>query len=48
MTTPADQWWTINGAELMAALQRAHDGDEPGIVYIELLANSSTDEDDDE
>lgn len=37
---PAEQWWTINGAELLAALQRAHDGDLPDVVYLELLANS--------
>lgn len=37
---PAEQWWTINGADLMAALERAHGGDLPGVVYLELLANS--------
>lgn len=37
---PAEQWWTINGADLMAALERAHDGDLPGVVYLELLVNS--------
>lgn len=37
---PAEQWWTLNGADLMGALQRAHDGDDPDVVYLELLANS--------
>lgn len=44
MSAAADQWWCINGAELMAALTRAHDGDEPGVVYLELIANSTTEE----
>jgi len=39
---PSEQWWTINGAELLAALGRAHDGDDPGVVYLELLVNSTT------
>ncbi len=37
---PVEQWWTINGQELMNALTRAHGGDVPAIVYLELLANS--------
>lgn len=41
---PEDQWWVINGAELLAALTRAHDGDDPGIAYLELIANSDTEQ----
>ena len=41
---PAEQWWTINGADLMAALQKAHDGDLPGVVYLELIANSESED----
>lgn len=37
---PSEQWWTINGQSLMDALHAAHDGDDPNIVYLELLANS--------
>ena len=37
---PEDQWWTINGADLLNALRRSHAGDSPEIVYLELLANS--------
>lgn len=37
---PDEQWWCINGAEILAALERAHTGDDPGIVYLELIANS--------
>ena len=36
----ADQWWTINGEALMEALRQAHDGTDPDIVYLELVANS--------
>jgi len=33
-------WWTISGVALLDALKRAHDGDDPDIVYAELYANS--------
>lgn len=33
-------WWTIAGSELLAALERAHSGEDPGVVYAELYANS--------
>lgn len=39
---PDEQWWVINGAELMSALMDAADGDDPEVVYLELVANSST------
>lgn len=43
-TTPDDTsdmgWWCIAGEELMDALKRARDGDDPDIVYAELYANS--------
>jgi hypothetical protein len=35
-----DAWWSIGGRELLAALQRANDGDDPALVYAELYANS--------
>lgn len=41
---PEDQWWTINGEDLLAALRRAHSGDAPEIVYLELLANSEAED----
>lgn len=37
-------WWTISGEALMDALYRAHDGDDPGLVYLELLANSDVED----
>ncbi len=41
MPEPADLgWWTIHGSEILAALRRAHDGDDPDVVYAEMYANS--------
>lgn len=37
-------WWAIAGTELLAALHRAHNGDDPDIVYAELYANSAPEE----
>lgn len=39
---PVEQWWVINGEDVMDALRRAHAGDDPEIVYLELVANSKT------
>lgn len=33
-------WWCIEAGELMRALRRAASGDDPGVVYAELFANS--------
>jgi len=33
-------WWAIAGSELLAALRRAHSGEDPDLVYAELYANS--------
>lgn len=35
------EWWTISGAALLAALRRAHEGEDPDMVYAELFANST-------
>lgn len=35
-------WWAISGQAIMAALNRAHAGDDPELVYVELYANSET------
>ena len=40
MSADDDAWWVINAAELYEALERAHAGDEPYVVYMELYANS--------
>lgn len=37
---PEDQWWTINGADLHAALTACHEGTDPDVQYLELVANS--------
>jgi hypothetical protein len=41
---PEQQWWTINGDDLMTALWRAHEGDDPGVVYLEMFANSDAED----
>lgn len=40
--TPDPQWawWTIYGEELMNLLKRAHDGEDPDLLYTEAYANS--------
>lgn len=48
---PTEQWWALNGQILMNALHRCHEGENPEIMYLELIANSDTidvEEDDDE
>lgn len=37
---PAEQWWVINGAEVLRALRQAQDGGDPERIYLELFANS--------
>ena len=37
---PAEQWWTLNGADFMAALRRCRDGEDPDLVYLEYIVNS--------
>ena len=48
-------WWCISGESLLGALRQVADGDNPDIVYAELVANSDhqtvpdpLDEDDDD
>lgn len=33
-------WWCIYGEELMKLLRRAHDGEDPDMLYAEAYANS--------
>lgn len=35
-------WWSIRGSELLAALKRCAQGENPDIVYAELYANSES------
>lgn len=37
-----DDWWVIYGEVLAEFLQRAHQGEDPEMLYIELAANSRT------
>lgn len=41
---PAEQWWTINGEDVMEALRRCHEGTPPDLVYLELIANSTSED----
>lgn len=33
-------WWCIAGEDLLVMLKRAHDGEDPDMVYAEAYANS--------
>ena len=37
-------WWCISGEQLIAALRQVAAGDDPNVVYLELLANSQSEE----
>lgn len=37
-------WWVINGGELLSALKRVANGDDPDLAYVELWANSTSEE----
>lgn len=41
---PSEQWWTINGADMLDAMRKAHSGTDPEIVYLELIANSEAED----
>lgn len=39
--TPASPgWWVLSGEDLLYALRRTHDGEDPALVYAEMYANS--------
>jgi len=44
MTTPSEQWWAINGATILDVLRRAEQGEDPDMLYLELIANTTEDE----
>lgn len=33
-------WWTIHGEEMLQMMKRAANGEDPGLLYAELYANS--------
>ena len=37
---PSEQWWTIRGDDIMEAMRRAAAGEDPDLIYLELVANS--------
>jgi len=41
---PAEQWWAINGQVILDAMHRCYEGEDPELMYLELIANSETDE----
>lgn len=36
----AKQWWSINGQVMFDAMVRCHKGEDPELMYLELIANS--------
>jgi len=36
----SDCWWVISAESFREAMQRAHDGEEPDLLYVEFWANS--------
>lgn len=39
--TPRDLgWWVVSGGNLLSMLRRAHDGEDPDLIYAEEYANS--------
>lgn len=43
MTEKSLGWWTLSGEEFMKAMRRAHDGEDPEMIYAEYYANSKVD-----
>lgn len=37
-----DAWWTIHSSVIQDMLRRAHEGENPDLLYVELIANSDT------
>lgn len=41
---PSEQWWTINGEVMLDVMHRCAQGEDPEMVYLELIANSTAEE----
>ena len=37
---PHDAWWTIHSSVVQEMLRRAFHGEDPDLLYVELIANS--------
>ncbi len=48
LAEPVNDWWVLNGEDLLGAFDRVREGDDPGVVYLELIANSEPPEDDED
>lgn len=40
MTDVAFGWWTISGEAILDLLRRAHEGEDPDLLYLEIDANA--------
>lgn len=40
----AETYWTIGAEHLMSVMERAHAGEHPDMLYVELIANSTQDD----
>lgn len=38
--SPDSEWWAISGESFLVALRRAHEGENPDMLYIEFHANA--------
>ena len=44
MTKASEMWWVVNGEVLLSSLKRAQSGEDAEMLYLELLANSDTED----
>ncbi len=40
---PERAWWVIHGETIVMALRRAHAGEDPDVLFLELCANAEVD-----
>jgi hypothetical protein len=43
-----DAWWVVHSHVLQDMLKRAHQGEDPELLYVELIANSEDHQDHDD
>ena len=44
MAKASEMWWVVNGEVLLSSLNRAQSGEDAEMLYLELLANSDTED----
>jgi hypothetical protein len=37
---PSEQWWVLNGQTLLDALRAVADGEDPNLIYMDLLLDA--------